>query len=1054
MLPATAKDALHRLSTYLEELEAGELKKFKLYLGIAEELGQDKIPRGRMEMAGPLEMAQLMVAHMGTREAWLLALSTFERIHRKDLWERGQGEDLVRVTPSNGLCSLESQSTCLLDVSPDAPRKDPQTTYKDYVRRKFRLMEDRNARLGECVNLSHRYTRLLLVKEHANPIWAQQKLLEIGWEHSRTRGHQASPIQMETLFEPDEERPEPPRTVVLQGAAGMGKSMLTHKVMLDWADGRLFQDQFDYVFYISCRELNRSHTQCSVHDLLSSCWPEHGAPLEDLIRAPDRLLFIIDGFHELHPSFHDVQGPWCHCWEEKRPTELLLGSLIRRLLLPQLSLLITTRPCALEKLHGLLEHPRHVEILGFSEAEREEYFYRYFHNTGQASQVFSFMRDYEPLFTMCFVPMVSWVVCTCLKQQLESGELLRQTSRTTTAVYMFYLLSLMQPKPGTPTFKVPANQRGLVSLAAEGLWNQKILFEEEDLGKHGLDGAEVSTFLNVNIFQKGIKCEKFYSFIHLSFQEFFTAMYCALHGREAVRRALAEYGFSERNFLAHTVRFLFGLLNEEMGCYLERNLGWTISPQVKEEALAWIQNKARSEGSTLQHGSLELLSCLYEIQEEDFIQQALSHFQVVVVRNLSTKMEHMVCSFCVRYCRGTEVLHLYGSAYSTGAEDDPPEPPGAQTQSTHSQERNILPDIYSAYLSATVCTNSNLIELALYRNALGSQGVRLLCQGLRHANCKLQNLRLKRCHISGSACQDLAAALIANRNLIRLDLSGNSIGVLGLELLCEGLQHPRCRLQMIQLRKCLLEAAAGRALASVLSNNSHLVELDLTGNPLEDLGLKLLCQGLRHPVCRLRTLWLKICHLGQASCEDLASTLKMNQSLMELDLGLNDLGDSGVLLLCEGLRHPDCKLQTLRLGICRLGSDACAGVASVLQVNTCLRELDLSFNDLGDRGVWLLGEGLRHQTCRLQKLWLDSCGLTSKACEDLSSVLGISQTLNELYLTNNALGDTGVRLLCKRLRHPGCKLRVLWLFGMDLNKVTHRRMAALRVTKPYLDIGC
>ncbi|KAL6086220.1 hypothetical protein STEG23_022494, partial [Scotinomys teguina] len=879
-----ARDVLCRLSTYLEELEAGELKKFKLYLGTAEELGQDKIPWGRMEMAGPLEMAQLMVAHMGTREAWLLALSTFERIHRKDLWERGQREDLVR---------------------------DPQATYKDYVRRKFRLMEDRNARLGECVNLSHRYTRPVLVKEHSNPIWAQQKLLDTGRGYARTRGHQASPIQMETLFEPDDERPEPPGTVVLQGAAGMGKSMLAHKVMLDWADGRLFQGQFDYVFYISCRELNRSHVQCSARDLISSCWPEPGAPLQDLIRAPDRLLVIIDGFDELHPSFHDAQGPWCLCWEEKRPTELLLGSLIRRLLLPRLSLLITTRPCALEKLHGLLEHPRHVEILGFSEAERKEYFYRYFHNSGQAKQVFSFMMDNEPLFTMCSVPMVSWVVCTCLKQQLESGELLRQTSRTTTAVYMFYLLSLMQPKPGTPTFKVPASQRGLVSLAAEGLWSQKILFEEQDLGKHGLDGADVSTFLNVNIFQKDIKCEKFYSFIHLSFQEFFAAMYCALHGRETVRRALAEYGFLERNFLALTVRFLFGLLNEEMRCYLEKNLGWTISPQVKEEVLAWIRDKAHNEGSTLQRGSLELLSCLYEIQEEDFIQQALSHFQVVVVNNITTKMEHMVCSFCVRYCRNAEVLHLYGSAYSAGTEAGPAAPSGASPLSEHLQERNTLPDVYSAHLSAAVCTNPNLIELALYRNALGSRGVQLLCQGLRHANCKIQNLRLKRCHVSGSACQDLAAALIANRNLIRLDLSGNNIGVVGLELLCEGLRHPRCGLQMIQL---------------------------------------------------------KICHLGQAACEDLASSLSMNQSLTELDLGLNDLGDSGVLLLCKGLGHPDCKLQILRL---------------------------------------------------------DSCGLTSKACEDLSSILGINQTLNELYLTNNILGDTGVRLLCKRLRHPGCNLRVL-----------------------------
>lgn len=107
MLPATAKDGLHRLSTYLEELEAGDLKKFKLYLGIAEELGQDKIPWGRMEMAGPLEMAQLMVAHMGTREAWLLALSTFERIHRKDLWERGQEEDLVRGKEGEREPSLE-----------------------------------------------------------------------------------------------------------------------------------------------------------------------------------------------------------------------------------------------------------------------------------------------------------------------------------------------------------------------------------------------------------------------------------------------------------------------------------------------------------------------------------------------------------------------------------------------------------------------------------------------------------------------------------------------------------------------------------------------------------------------------------------------------------------------------------------------------------------------------------------------------------------------------------------------------------------------------------
>ncbi|XP_054443233.1 NACHT, LRR and PYD domains-containing protein 12 isoform X2 [Pteronotus mesoamericanus] len=1004
MPQTTVRDGLCRLSAYLEELEAVELKKFKLYLGTATEMGEGRVPWGRMETAGPLEMARLLVAHCGIGEAWALALSVFDRINRKDLWERARREDPVRDTPPGGPSSLGSQSACSLEAFPETPRKDPLQTYRDYVRRRFRLMEDRNARLGECVNLSHRYTRLLLVQEHSNPMRAQQKLLDTGLGHARTVGHQASLIQMETLFEPDEERPEPPRTVVLQGAAGMGKSMLAHKVMLDWADGRLFQDRFDYLFYINCREMNQSAPERSVQDLMSSCWPEPSAPLQELLRVPERLLLIIDGFDELKPSFHDPQGVWCLCWEEKRPTEVLLSSLIRKKLLPELSLLITTRPTALEKLHRWLEHPRHVEILGFSEAERKEYFYKYFHNAELAGQAFSFVRDNEPLFTLCFVPLVCWVVCTCLKQQLEGGGLLRQTSRTTTAVYMLYLLSLMQPKPGSPTLQAPPNQRGLCSLAADGLWNQKILFEEEDLRKHGLDGADVSSFLNMNIFQKDINCEKFYSFIHLSFQEFFAAMYYILDGADSrsspdqsLTRLLAEYGFSERSFWALTVRFLFGLLNEETRSYLEKSLCWKVSPRVKAELMEWIESKALSEGSTLQQGSLEFLSCLYEIQEEGFIQQALSHFQVVVVSNMTTKMEHMVSSFCAKNCRSVLVLRLHGAAYSTDDGEDGARTSGPQTLWAQSPERNVLPDAYSEQLATALSTNPNLTELALSHNALGSRGVKLLCQGLRHPNCKLQNLRLKRCRVSGSACQDLTAALITNKNLMRMDLSSNDLGLPGMKLLCEGLRHPKCRLQMIQLRKCQLEAGACQEMASVLRSNRHLVELDLTGNALEDSGLSLLCHGLRHPVCRLRILWLKICHLTAAACGDLASALSVNQSLTELDLSLNDLGDPGVLLLCEGLRHPQCKLQTLRL---------------------------------------------------------DSCGLTAKACEDLSATLGVNQTLTELYLTNNALGNTGVRLLCKRLSHPGCKLQVLWLFGMDLNKMTHRQLAALRATKPYLDIGC
>lgn len=55
-----------------------------------------------------------------------------------------------------------------------------------------------------------------------------------------------------------------------------------------------------------------------------------------------------------------------------------------------------------------------------------------------------------------------------------------------------------------------------------------------------------------------------------------------------------------------------------------------------------------------------------------------------------------------------------------------------------------------------------------------------------------------------------------------------------------------------------------------------------------------------------------------------------------------------------------------------------------------------------------------------------SCYPTSGLCRSLFSVLGSNPSLVELDLSDNSLGDPGMRVLCEALQHPGCGIRRLW----------------------------
>ncbi|KAL7826282.1 hypothetical protein AOLI_G00314910 [Acnodon oligacanthus] len=136
------------------------------------------------------------------------------------------------------------------------------------------------------------------------------------------------------------------------------------------------------------------------------------------------------------------------------------------------------------------------------------------------------------------------------------------------------------------------------------------------------------------------------------------------------------------------------------------------------------------------------------------------------------------------------------------------------------------------------------------------------------------------------------------------------------------------------------------------------------------------------------------CELSVEACETVASALRIgNSPVRELDLSNSNIGDSGVRHICSGLRSPHCRLEILRLADCKITAKSCESLASTLQgTESNLLELDLSVNKLTDSGMKVLEPWLRSEQCKVQRMGLRQCHLTKDYCRSLNEVLSSCQT--------------------------------------------------------------
>ncbi|KAM7000715.1 NLR family CARD domain-containing protein 3-like isoform 5-T5 [Tautogolabrus adspersus] len=829
-----------------------------------------------------------------------------------------------------------------------------QQKLKSNLKEKFQCVFEGIAKAGNPTLLNQIYTELYITEGGTGEVNDEHEVRQIETA-SRKPDRPETTIRQEDIFKASPGRDEPIRRVMTKGVAGIGKTVLTQKFTLDWAEDKANQD-IQFTFPFTFRELNvLKEKKFSLVELVHHFFPE--TKEAGICRFEEfQVVFIFDGLDECRLPLDFKNNQTLTDFTESTSVDVLLTNLIRGKLLPSARLWITTRPAAANQIP-----PECVdmvtEVRGFTDPQKDEYFRKRFRDEEQANRIISHIKTSRSLHIMCHIPVFCWITATVLEDVLktrEGGEL----PKTLTEMYIHFLVVQSKLKnikydggaETDPHWNKKSRKmiESLGKLAFEQLQKGNLIFYDSDLTECGIDIRAASVYSGVftQIFkeERGLYQDKVFCFIHLSVQEFLAALHVHLIFINSGVNLMSEEKktsrrckiFGDRHKLKHLhqsavdqalhspnghldlfLRFLLGLSLETNQNHLRGLLTHTGSgSQTNQKTVEYIKQKISEDLSA--EKSINLFHCLNELNDRSLVKEIQ---QSLRSGRLSTD--------------------------------------------------KLSPAQWSALVFILLSSEKDLDVFDLKKYSASEEALLRLLPVIKASNKALLSV----CNLSERSCEALSSVLSSQSSSLReLDLSNNNLHDSGVKLLSAGLKSPLCRLDTLSLSGCLITEEGCASLASALSS-SHLRELDLSNNNLQDSGVKLLCSGLETLHCTLVTVRLSVCNLSERSCEALSSVLSsQSSSLRELDLSNNNLHDSGVKLLSAGLKSPHCRLDTLSLSLCLITEEGCASLASALS-SSPLRELDLSYNHPGERGEKLLSAGLEDLHCRLETLRLDHGGL-------------------------------------------------------------------------------